>query len=146
MPLNIQQKGVSLFQIAIEEYQKSASYRFFIIKTRSVLNRPVLGTFRNSKKNRYLVGEEPGNGDDGSFLNVSTVLRRSRHPGFKPILPSWVTIARRIVLRAPETLESKIGRIAGRVIKNPFVSVTIDGLMMRIPSYRASGSDREKLL
>ena len=30
-PLNIEQKGISLYQIVFEEYQKSASYRFFII-------------------------------------------------------------------------------------------------------------------
>ena len=41
-------------------------------------------------------------------------------------------------------LGSKIKRVAGRVIENPFVSVTIDVLMMRIPAYRASGSDREE--
>ena len=41
-------------------------------------------------------------------------------------------------------LGSKINRAAGRVIKNPLVSVTIDVLMMRIPSCRANGSDREK--
>ena len=30
-PLNIEQKGISLYQFFFEEYQKSASYRFFII-------------------------------------------------------------------------------------------------------------------
>ena len=38
----------------------------------------------------------------------------------------------------------RIARLAGRVIKNPFVSVTTDVLMMRIPSFRANGSDREE--
>ena len=41
-------------------------------------------------------------------------------------------------------LGSKIKRDAGRVIKNAGVSVSIDVLMMRIPTYRASGSDREE--
>ena len=41
-------------------------------------------------------------------------------------------------------LGSKINRAAGRVIENPFVSVTVDVLMMRIPTYRANGSDREE--
>jgi len=41
-------------------------------------------------------------------------------------------------------LGSKINRAAGRTIENPFVSVTIDLLMVRIPSFRASGSDREE--
>ena len=41
-------------------------------------------------------------------------------------------------------LGSKIGRVAGRVVGNLSASVTIDGLMMRIPTYRASGSDREE--
>ena len=38
----------------------------------------------------------------------------------------------------------RLARLAGRVIQNPFVSVTIDVLMMRILSFRASGSDREE--
>ena len=41
-------------------------------------------------------------------------------------------------------LGSKINRVAGRVIKNAFASGTIDVLMMRIPTYRANGSDREE--
>ena len=41
-------------------------------------------------------------------------------------------------------LGSKVNRVAGRVIENAHVSVTIDGLMMRIPTYRASGRDREE--
>ena len=41
-------------------------------------------------------------------------------------------------------LGSKINRVAGRVIKKAFASGTIDVLMMRIPTYRASGSDREE--
>ena len=41
-------------------------------------------------------------------------------------------------------LGSKTSRVAGRVIENPFVSVTIDVLIMRIPSCRASGSDWEE--
>ena len=38
-------------------------------------------------------------------------------------------------------LGSKINRAAGRVIKNPFVSVTIDVLMVRMPSCYTPGSD-----
>ena len=41
-------------------------------------------------------------------------------------------------------LGSKINRVAGRVVKKAFASGTIDVLMMRIPTYRASGSDREE--
>ena len=41
-------------------------------------------------------------------------------------------------------LGSKVNRVAGRVIENACVSVTIDVSMMRMPSYRASGSDREE--
>ena len=41
-------------------------------------------------------------------------------------------------------LGSKFNRIAGRVIQKAFASGTIDVLMMRIPTYRASGSDREE--
>ena len=41
-------------------------------------------------------------------------------------------------------LGSKIKRAAGRVIKNARVSVTTEVLMMRIPAFRASGSDREE--
>ena len=41
-------------------------------------------------------------------------------------------------------LGSKINRVAGRVIKKAFASGTIDVLMMRIPAYRANGSDREE--
>ena len=41
-------------------------------------------------------------------------------------------------------LGSKIKRAAGRVIKKAFASGTIDVLMMRIQTYRASGSDREE--
>ena len=40
-------------------------------------------------------------------------------------------------------LKSKIGRVAGRVVGTPLASVTIDGLIMRIPTHRASGRDRE---
>ena len=41
-------------------------------------------------------------------------------------------------------LGSKINRVAGRVAKKAFANGTIDVLMMRIPTYRASGSDREE--
>ena len=41
-------------------------------------------------------------------------------------------------------LGSKVNRAAGRVIKEASASVTIDGLMMRMPTYRASGRDREE--
>ena len=41
-------------------------------------------------------------------------------------------------------LGSKINRVAGRVIENACRSGTIDVLMMQIPTYRASGSDREE--
>ena len=41
-------------------------------------------------------------------------------------------------------LGSKINRVAGRVVKKAFASGTIDVLMMRIPTYRANGSDREE--
>ena len=41
-------------------------------------------------------------------------------------------------------LGSKINRVAGRVFKKALASGTIDVLMMRIPTYRASGSDREE--
>ena len=41
-------------------------------------------------------------------------------------------------------LGPKFNRVAGQVIENPFVSVTTDVLMMRIPGFRASGSDREE--
>ena len=41
-------------------------------------------------------------------------------------------------------LGSKINRVAGRVIKKAFGSGTIDVLMMRIPTYRANGRDREE--
>ena len=41
-------------------------------------------------------------------------------------------------------LGSKINRVAGRVIKKAFASGTIDVLMMRMPTYRANGSDREE--
>ena len=41
-------------------------------------------------------------------------------------------------------LGSKVGRAAERVIKNASASVTIDELMMRIPTHRASGRDREE--
>ena len=39
---------------------------------------------------------------------------------------------------------SKINKVAGRVVKKAFACGTIDVLMMRIPTYRASGSDREE--
>ena len=39
---------------------------------------------------------------------------------------------------------SKVNRAAGRVIKNACLSVTIDGPMMRIPTHRANGRDREE--
>ena len=48
------------------------------------------------------------------------------------------------VTQARVKLGSKINRVAGRVIENPSVSVTIDELMIRISSYRANGSDREE--
>ena len=38
----------------------------------------------------------------------------------------------------------QIDRVAGRVVKKAFACGTIDVLMMRIPTYRASGSDREE--
>ena len=41
-------------------------------------------------------------------------------------------------------LGSKVNRVAGRVIKNAQGSVTIEVPMMRIPTYRASGSNREE--
>ena len=41
-------------------------------------------------------------------------------------------------------LGSKINRAAGRVVKKAFASGTIDVLTMRIPTYRASGSDRKE--
>ena len=41
-------------------------------------------------------------------------------------------------------LGSKINRVAGRVVKKTLTSGTIDVLVMRIPTYRASGSDREE--
>ena len=41
-------------------------------------------------------------------------------------------------------LGTKIDMVAGRVIKSALVSVTIEVLMMRIPGYRASASDREE--
>ena len=41
-------------------------------------------------------------------------------------------------------LGSKINRVAGRVVKKAFASGTTDVLMMRMPTYRASGSDREE--
>jgi hypothetical protein len=44
-------------------------------------------------------------------------------------------------------LGPKINRVAGRFIKKSFCEwheCTIDALMMRIPTYRASGSDREE--
>ena len=41
-------------------------------------------------------------------------------------------------------LGSKVNRVAGRVIVNACGSVTIDVPMMRMPTYRASGSDREE--
>ena len=43
---------------------------------------------------------------------------------------------------AKNTQHWSLSRAAGRVIENPLVSVTIDVLMMRIPSCRANGSDR----
>ena len=39
-------------------------------------------------------------------------------------------------------LGSKVNRVAGRVIVNACGSVTIEVPVMRIPTYRASGSDR----
>ena len=41
-------------------------------------------------------------------------------------------------------LGSKINRVAGRVTKKDFASGTIEVPMMRIPAYRANGSDREE--
>ena len=41
-------------------------------------------------------------------------------------------------------LGSKINRVAGRVIVNACGSVTTEVPMMRIPTYRANGSDREE--
>ena len=41
-------------------------------------------------------------------------------------------------------LGSKINRVAGRVIVNACGSVTIKVPMMRMPTYRANGSDREE--
>ena len=46
--------------------------------------------------------------------------------------------------QARAQLGSKIDRVAGRVSGNPLASVIIGVLMMRIPTYRASGSDREE--
>ena len=39
----------------------------------------------------------------------------------------------------------RLARLAGRVIENPFVSVTTDVLMKCSPSSRANGSDEEKM-
>ena len=41
-------------------------------------------------------------------------------------------------------LGSKVNRAAGRIPVNACGSVTIDVPMMRMPTYRASGSDREE--
>ena len=60
---------------------------------------------------------------------ASRVLKRREKKGTHAVKPN---------------LGSKINRAAGRVIENPFVGVTIDVLMMRIPSFRASGFDREE--
>ena len=38
----------------------------------------------------------------------------------------------------------RLAQLSGRVIENPFVSVTTDVLMKCSPSSRASGSDQEK--
>ena len=64
-------------------------------------------------------------------------------------LPSYLFRLVKYPNTSPKTLarvelESKIDRAAGRVVGNLSESVTIDGLMMRIQTYRASGSDREE--
>ena len=41
-------------------------------------------------------------------------------------------------------LGSKINRVAGRVVKKAFAGDTIKVPMMRTPTHRASGSDREE--
>ena len=41
-------------------------------------------------------------------------------------------------------LGSKVNRVAGRVDTHAYGGVTIDMPMMRMPTYRARGSDREE--